>query len=237
MLNNRQRRGDEQHEEIGKRVRKVCEKLLRLMIVDDHEVVRDGMAILFAGVHIDTVAKCAGVEEATACLTTSDVNVALIDVRLNDGDGFAVLDKIQSVRKDVACVMMSSFENETYVARAVALGAQDFIYKSMPSDEMIDSILRAARGRQCPGQGVFSRLRDRMHARISVSDLPADMPLTPREAQVLRHVGLGLSNREIASSLSISVETVKEHVQNVLRKLEAADRTDAAVRAVRAGIV
>lgn len=214
-------------------------KLLRLMIVDDHQVIRDGLAMLFAEAQIDTVAKCAGCEEAMECLPKcmTDLNVILLDVRLQDGDGFTAFEQIRSCCDDVAIVMMSSFENETYVARAVALGAQDFLDKGMPSEDMVDAVLRAARGKECQPDGVFSHLRRRMHGKIESSDLPPEMPLTPREAQVLRHVGFGLSNREIAASLSISVETVKEHVQNVLRKLEANDRTDAAVRAVRAGLV
>lgn len=207
--------------------------------MDDHEVVRDGLAILFADAQIDTVAKCAGCEDLVECLPecSDDLNVVLLDVRLQDGDGFTALERIRSVCEDVAIVMMSSFENETYVARAVALGANDFLYKHMPTGDMTDSILRAARGKSCRPDSMFCELRDRMHQQVDRECLPKDMPLTTREAQVLRHIGLGLSNREIAQSLSISVETVKEHVQNVLRKLEANDRTDAAVRAVRAGIV
>ena len=87
-----------------------------------------------------------------------------------------------------------------------------------------------------PG-GLLDQIRRKLSESIRTSDLPPELPVTAREAQVLRHVAYGLSNREIANSLGISIETVKEHVQNILRKTGASDRTDVAVRAVRLGLV
>jgi DNA-binding NarL/FixJ family response regulator len=121
------------------------------------------------------------------------------------------------------------------VARSVALGAHDYVSKECSRSELLNAIKRAAAGdRDSSEDSLMSRVTHSMQKRPVVSD---DVPsLTRREHQVLRHLALGLSNREIARSLGISVETVKEHVQNVIRKLKVSDRTEAAVWAVRRGI-
>ena len=123
------------------------------------------------------------------------------------------------------------------MARAVANGAQDFVLKSDSAATIEQTLSHACEnGSAFPG-GLLDRLRKKMSETFRTEQLPPELPVTPREAQVLRHVAFGLSNREIAKSLEISVETVKEHVQNILRKTGASDRTDIAVRAVRLGLV
>jgi len=136
---------------------------------------------------------------------------------------------------NVRCVMLSTFDNPTYVARAVASGAHDYMLKGCNRQELIDSITGAATGQLPMRAGELRRVATTMANRVATPD--PDIPLTQREMQVLRHMALGLSNKEIAKSLTISVETVKEHVQNILRKLAVSDRTQAAVWAVRRGIV
>jgi len=130
--------------------------------------------------------------------------------------------------------MFTAFDNPTYIARAVAAGAHDYILKSCSRDELLDSIMNAASGQIPVRAGELRRVATTMSNRVATPD--PDIPLTQREMQVLRHVALGLSNKEIAQSLTISVETVKEHVQNILRKLAVSDRTQAAVWAVRRGL-
>jgi DNA-binding NarL/FixJ family response regulator len=121
------------------------------------------------------------------------------------------------------------------VARAVALGAAGYVMKGATKDEIVTAISRAHTGLPPETDSLMGKIRNTMARRRPTYD--EDIPLTNREVQVLRHVALGLSNREIGRSLDISIETVKEHVQNILRKLEAGDRTEAAVWAVKKGLV
>jgi DNA-binding NarL/FixJ family response regulator len=131
--------------------------------------------------------------------------------------------------------MFSSYDNPTYIARAVALGAAGYLVKNASREEIIAGIRRAANG-----ESLWSRegLR-RISGALATPRAPAelDAPLTKRESEVLKQLALGLSNKEIAQALDISYETVKEHVQHILRKLAVADRTQAAVWAVRKGLV
>jgi DNA-binding NarL/FixJ family response regulator len=131
--------------------------------------------------------------------------------------------------------MLSTYDNPTYIARAVALGAADYALKGSSREDLITTIVAAAAGESPSRAGELKKIAAAMKVRQAIDD--DDVPLTQRETQVLRHVALGLSNREIGKSLEISVETVKEHVQNILRKIAVSDRTQAAVWAVRKGLV
>ena len=131
--------------------------------------------------------------------------------------------------------MFTGHENPSYVARAVALGAAGYLMKGATKDEIVDAIQRAHTGLPPEPDSLMGNVRNTMVRRRPTYD--EDIPLTNREVQVVRHVALGLSNREIGRSLEISIETVKEHVQNILRKIDAADRTQAAVWAVKRGLV
>jgi len=117
----------------------------------------------------------------------------------------------------------------------VALGASDYVLKGSSREDIVATIVAAAKGESPSRSGELKKISGMMKVRQLVDD--DDVPLTQRETQVLRHVALGLSNREIGRSLEISVETVKEHVQNILRKIAVSDRTQAAVWAVRKGLV
>ena len=127
------------------------------------------------------------------------------------------------------------YDNPSYVARAVVLGAEDFLLKHIPGETYVAAIERAVGGGEPAPDTVFSRIKATLHERLDPK--ADDVPLTRREYQVLRHLAYGLSNREIARSLTISIETVKEHVQNVLRKLKVSGRTAAAVWIVKRGLV
>ncbi len=129
--------------------------------------------------------------------------------------------------------MLSTYDNPTYIARSLALGASDYVLKGSPRNKIIAAIERAVRGDMPADDSVIMPVRAAMERRQKSE---SGIPLTKRELQVLRHLGLGLSNKEIGQSLEISVETVKEHVQNILRKLDATDRTQVAVWAVKQGL-
>ena len=146
--------------------------------------------------------------------------VVLLDAAIPGGDAFGLVAELSKTMPATKIVMLSANDNPTYMARARAAGAANCLLKDVSPKELITAIENAAAGKPPPASARASR---------SVA--------CGRRSQVLSHVAFGLSNDEIARSLQISVETVKEHVQNILRKLAAKDRTQAAVWAVQSGLV
>ena len=208
---------------------------IRLLVCDDHEVIRTGLASLLAGSDIEIIAEAANGKEALEQADIHRPDVILLDIRMPDGDGLSTLEKLRTAVPDSRVVMLSTYDNPTYIARAVALGASDYVLKGSTREAIVATITAAAEGESPSRSGELRRVAGAMKIRQVLDD--DEVPLTQRETQVLRHVALGLSNKEIGRSLEISVETVKEHVQNILRKIAVSDRTQAAVWAVRRGLV
>lgn len=208
---------------------------IRVLVVDDHEVVRSGLACLFEGSDIEIIGEASSGTEAVEEVIRQQPDIVLMDIRMPDGDGLFAMEQLRTQSPDTRVVVLSTYDNPTYVARSVALGAADYVLKGSPREEIIGAIERAASGDAPSGDSVLRKVKEAMAKRREPGD--KDIPLTNREMQVLRHVALGLSNREIGRSLGISIETVKEHVQNILRKIDVTDRTQAAVWAVKRSIV
>ena len=208
---------------------------VKVLVADDHEVVRTGLASLLAGSDVKIVAEATNGAEAVKMAIKHKPDVALLDIRMPDFDGLEALDKIHRELPNTRVVMLSTYDNPTYVARAVALGACDYVLKGASRQELISTITGAAAGKAPSPRGELHRVAGAMSKNPAANG--NDIPLTNRETQVLRHVALGLSNKEIGRSLTISIETVKEHVQNILRKIAVTDRTQAAVWAVRKKLV
>ena len=208
---------------------------IRLLIVDDHEVVRCGLRNLFAGTEISVAAEATSGAEAVEKTLAEKPDIVLMDVRMPKGDGLTALGRIKLEAPEIPILMFSTYDNPTYVARAVALGACGYLLKTVSGDKIVEAIRKGV-----SGGNVWTRdeLR-RVTGALSTPRLAADIevPLTQRESEVLRQLALGLTNKEIAQALSISYETVKEHVQHILRKVGVSDRTQAAVWAVRKGLV
>lgn len=208
---------------------------IKLLIADDHEVVRSGLKNLLGDTDIKIVAEAATGEQAVRLALKHDPDVVLLDIRMPEGDGLNALGRIKLDRPNMPILILSTYDNPTYVARAVALGASGFLLKGATRDKLIEAIHTAA-----AGQSAWTRdeLR-RVTGALATPRLTADVevPLTQRESEVLRQLAYGLTNKEIALALHISYETVKEHVQHILRKVGVSDRTQAAVWAVRKGLV
>jgi len=208
---------------------------ISVLVCDDHEVIRTGLTSLLAGTGIEIVADAATGKEAIKKAQKIKPDVILLDIRMPDEDGLATLEKLRAKVPGSRVVMLSTYDNPTYIARAVTLGACNYVLKGSPREAIVATITDAASGDSPSRDGELGKIAGTMQIRQVLDD--DDVPLTQRETQVLRHVALGLSNKEIGKSLQISVETVKEHVQNILRKIAVSDRTQAAVWAVRKGLV
>ena len=205
-----------------------------IVIADDHEIVRHGLVSLFKDTDIRVVGQAEDDDDAVKLARRLEPAVLLLDVRLAGRDGLGAIKRIRTASPATRVVILSAFDNAVYVARAISAGAHDYLLKTATREELVDAVRAAAAGSPPSRRGEFRRV-----AGILARKPPppaADVPLTGREVQVLRLVATGLSNQEIADSLGISVETVKEHVQNMLRKTALNDRTQAAVWAIRQGI-
>ncbi len=207
---------------------------IKVLLVDDHEVVRKGIGVLLDNSGIEICAEASTGAEAIEQIRCHAPDVILLDVRMPDVDGLQALEQIRRDSPDAGVVMLSTYDNPTYIARCVALGANDYLLKGASREELIATIQATACGQSPAPNSLLSKVKAVMSRRQDPID---DLPLTRRELQVLRHVALGLSNREIGRALGISIETVKEHVQNILRKIDVTDRTQAAVFAVKRGLV
>ena len=208
---------------------------ITVLVADDHEVVRTGLARLLEDSEITIVGEAENGEQAVEQAAKHNPDVVLMDIRMPEGDGLFALEKIRKQNPNAQVIMLSTYDNPTYVARSVALGAADYVLKDSGRDELIAAITRVAAGESPSEDSILRRVKETMSRRRERVDRD-EIPLTNRELQVLRHVALGLSNREIGRSLGISIETVKEHVQNILRKIDASDRTQAAVWAIKKGL-
>jgi DNA-binding NarL/FixJ family response regulator len=208
---------------------------VKVLVADDHEVVRSGLVSLLADSEIEVVAEAVNGAEAVKLAIKHKPDVVLLDIRMPDLDGLDALDKIRHEVPSTRVVMLSTYDNPTYVARAVALGASEYVLKGSSRQDLISTITAVNAGKSASHLGELQKVAGAMSNNIT--DENEEIPLTNRETQVLRHLALGLSNKEIGRSLSISIETVKEHVQNILRKISVTDRTQAAVWAVRKGLV
>lgn len=205
-----------------------------VLVVDDHDIIKHGLNSVFKDSGIHVCGDASSADEAVRQARELKPDVILLDVLLEAGDSLDTVKRLRSAVPDAKVVMLSAFDNPTYVARAVAAGAYDYLLKSASRAQLIAAITGAVTGAPPSRAGELKRMVTAMAKRDS--SVGGGISLTPRESQVLRHIAMGLSNQEIATALEISVETVKEHVQSVLRKTALGDRTQAAVWALRQGI-
>lgn len=210
---------------------------LSVMIVEDHAVARIGIGHLIRTFGYAVAGAVSTSDEAVAMAEETSPSLALLDVQLPKEDGLTVLESLRAKFPRLPIIVWSAYDNPTYIARAAALGACDYLLKGVEIPRLQQAMKSAIEGDDAREGGLLANVRRVMWDSVDVNKLPEGFPLTSREAQVLRHIALGLSNKEIAKSLRISVETVKEHVQNILRKTKATDRTEAAVRAIKSGML
>lgn len=208
---------------------------VKVLIADDHEVVRSGLKSLLAGTDVEVMGEVSTGESAVKYALENNPDVVLMDIRMPEGDGLTALGRIKLDKPDMPILMLSTFDNPTYIARSVALGASGYLLKGCTREQLVKAIHTAASGESAWTRDELRRVTGALATPRLAADV--EVPLTQRESEVLRQLAYGLTNKEIAQALHISYETVKEHVQHILRKIGVSDRTQAAVWAVRKQLV
>jgi two-component system, NarL family, response regulator LiaR len=210
--------------------------LIKVLIVDDHEVVRQGLRFLLQQKDgIEVVGECADGPSVIHAVRALEPTVVLLDLFLPGRDGLAVLAQIKQESPTTQVLMLTSSADQEHLLAAIRAGALSYLTKSAGVDQVIASVQAAARGESVLEPDVATRLireiREAPRRRR-----PLDR-LSPREIEVLTALGRGRSNREIGRELSIGDETVKAHVSSILAKLHLTDRTQAAIVALQQRLV
>jgi DNA-binding NarL/FixJ family response regulator len=212
---------------------------IRVLVVDDHAVVRAGLlAFLETEVDLEVVGDADGGADALNALARLDTegrrpDVVLMDLQMEPVDGIAATREIRARYGEVEVVALTSFGDERRVHAALEAGASGYLLKDADADEVAAAVRAAHRGELQLDAAVARRLM----AALGPSPRDVTSQLTPRELDVLRLVGEGKSNKEIAAELVISEPTARKHVSNILGKLGLSSRTQAALWAVREGLV
>lgn len=208
---------------------------IRLLIADDHLMTRTGIKKMIEGTDIKIIAECAdGVEVVTQTLKLKP-DVVLMDIHMPERDGLNALGRIKVENPEMPVIIYSGLDNPTYIARAVALGANGYLMKGGSAKDLVAAIKVAATGENTWTRTELRRVTGALA--ILRPGVTLEVPLTQREIQIVELICDGMTNKQIGDELEISCETVKEHVQHVLRKIGVTDRTQAAVWAIRRGLV
>jgi DNA-binding NarL/FixJ family response regulator len=208
---------------------------ISLLVAYPKELIRAGLRAMLAGSPVKIVGEAVDAPSTLTLAKKHKPAVVLLDAAIPEGDAFELVTKLNKTQPATKFILLSALDNPTYMARARAVGAANCLLKNVTQKELVTAIESAAAGKPASGSAPYAKIAASMEPRDARA--ARDSGLTPRESQVLSHVAFGLSNDEIARSLAISVETVKEHVQNLLRKLAVNDRTQAAVWAVKSGLI
>ena len=209
--------------------------MIKVLIVDDHAVVREGLrTYLMLEDHVELVGEAANGREAVTLATRLQPDVVLMDLQMPEMDGVNATRVIKERLPSTKVVVLTSFTDDQHVLPAIKAGATGYILKDASAHEVLRAIEAASRGQAQLDPVVARRLMEQVTSPPPERSPASD--LTPRELEVIRLVARGMSNKEIARELVTSERTIKGHVSNILGKLGLADRTQAALFAVREGI-
>lgn len=201
---------------------------IRVFSVDDHPLLREGIGALVNNQpDMEMICEAATGGEAIQLFKQHRPDVTLLDLRLPDMSGIDTLIAIRTEFPDARIIMLTTFEGDVEIQRALQAGARGYLLKNMPPSELVDVIRQVHAGKKRIPAAIASQLAEHM----------SDETLTEREIEVLREVAGGNRNRHIAEKLFISEETVKVHIKHIMEKLGAADRTQAVSIGVRRGII
>ncbi|MCV7359029.1 response regulator [Mycolicibacterium fluoranthenivorans] len=212
---------------------------LRLVLVDDHEMVIEGLKAMLAafGERVQVVGQAVGTDRAVTVIDGLDPDIVLCDVRMQGSSGLDLCRELRERNPNRKVVMLSVYDDEQYLFQALRVGASGYLLKSISSDELVRQLEFVRLGQTALDPGMAARAADTA-ARLQRDEFwpGARQGLTQRESEILSYVVNGLSNRGIATKLVIGDETVKSHLSSIYRKLGVTDRTGAVATALREGI-
>jgi len=205
-----------------------------VFLLDDHEIVRRGVKeLLEADGDLEVVGEAGTAAEALARIPPTRPDVAVLDVRLPDGDGVQVCREIRSAHPDIQCLMLTSFADDEALFQAIMAGASGYVLKQIKGADVVEAVRSVAAGRSLLDPSVTARVVERLRTGSEEDELLAR--LSPQERNILRLIADGLTNRQIAEHVHLAEKTVKNYVSNLLSKLGMERRTQAAVYAARLG--
>jgi DNA-binding NarL/FixJ family response regulator len=213
----------------------------RVLLIDDHEMARRGLeAMLSTADWIEVVGNADGCASGLAAIDALRPDIVLLDIRMPGTDGLACLDRIKALPNAASVVMVTLYDDRRYVLEAIRRGAAGYVLKDASTSEVVATLRSVADGQlaidpQLLREALSTTGRGARDG--TPRDQAASYNLTPREHDVLERVAEGLTNKEIGGHLGISEDTVKKHVQNLIWKLNAADRTQAAILALKLGLL
>ncbi len=207
---------------------KISGATIRILIVDDHNVVRQGLhALLNTVPGFTVVAQASSQQEAVLLYQQHHPDVTLMDLRLQQGSGAEAIQELRRLDGKARIIVLTTYDGDEDIFKALQAGAKSYLLKGSSSEELVEAIHKVHSGKQYIPHAVAARLAERVGAE----------ELTGREMDVLQQIVLGKSNKEIAQQLGISEATVKSHINNLLGKLMVEDRTQAAITAIQRGLV
>lgn len=205
---------------------------IRVLIVDDHQIVRQGLrAILEQEPDLKVVGEAASAEAALEIVTRTPPDVALVDIRLGGMGGIELCRRLREVAPNVAVVMLTSFLNETLVRECVQAGARGYLLKDVSDLDLVQSIRRVMQGEAALAPKAAALMLDWMQQRERGNEL------LPEDLELLRLIARGLTNREMAAELYVSEATVKDRVLELFRKMKVKGRVEAVMEGVRRGLL
>lgn len=210
----------------------------RLIIADDHELSRAGLRTMLMGQRgLELVGEATNGHEALELCHRLQPDLALLDVRMPQLDGLAACRAIKRSNPTTSVILITMHENPEYLLEALKAGAAGYILKDITQRELLNAVRRVLQGESILDSETVVRVLDHFAPNLPPAQESSQVRLTPREIEVLQLLAQGQTNREIASKLTVSVSTVKIHVEHILEKLSVSDRTQAAVRAIELGLI
>ncbi|MDA8025015.1 MAG: response regulator transcription factor [Actinomycetota bacterium] len=205
---------------------------IRVFLVDDHEVVRRGLASLIdLEEDLEVVGEAGNVNDALSRIPATRPDVAILDVRLPDGDGIELCRDLRAQSSTIGCLMLTSYDDDEALFSAILAGASGYLLKQIRSSDLIDGIRRVARGESLLDPAVTAKVLARLRSPEPEDELISR--LSAQERKILNYISDGMTNRQIASEMFLAEKTVKNYVSNLLSKLEMGHRSEAAAYAAR----
>ncbi|UCF60854.1 MAG: response regulator transcription factor [Anaerolineaceae bacterium] len=209
---------------------------MRVLVADDHSLFRDGIVSLLEAAGFEVVGQVGDGQSAIESAQLLRPDLVLMDITMPEMNGLEALRQIRFVLPDTKVVMLTVSEDDSDLFEAIRLGASGYLLKSLNADEFLEMLEGLSHGEAVMTRETTARL---MRGFADLADLQETAPdrLSPRELELLQLVAEGLSNKAIGQQLSVSVNTVKYHMKNILQKLGAQNRTEAVMMAIRSGLI